>query len=71
MLELEITSPATRSCLGVYGIAREVHAATGAAGTGAPWADVDLGAPAGIDSVAIEVRDSDLCPRFTWSPTTA
>ena len=64
VLELEIT-PNRPDCLGVYGVAREVHAATGAPLAPAPWADVDLGAPAGIDGVAIEVRDPDLCPRFT------
>ena len=38
VLELEIT-PNRPDCLGVYGVAREVHAATGAPLAPAPWAD--------------------------------
>jgi phenylalanyl-tRNA synthetase beta chain len=64
VLELEIT-PNRPDCLGVYGVAREVHAATGAPLEPAPWDGVDLGAPSGIDGVTVEVRDADLCPRFT------
>ncbi len=64
VLELEIT-PNRPDCLGVYGVAREVHAATNAPLAPAPWEGIDLGAPAGIDGVTIEVRDPDLCPRFT------
>ncbi|HWV85951.1 MAG TPA: phenylalanine--tRNA ligase subunit beta [Capillimicrobium sp.] len=64
VLELEIT-PNRPDCLGVYGVAREVHAATGAPLAPPPWDGIDLGAPTGIDGVAIEVRDPDLCPRFT------
>src|SRR5438067_4032602 len=64
VLELEIT-PNRPDCLGIYGVAREVHAATGAALAPPPWQD-DIGtthtAPHGID---IEVRDHELCPRFT------
>ena len=49
VLELEIT-PNRPDCLGVYGVAREVHAATGAPLAPAPWAttrarpDGDVGA---------------------------
>jgi len=64
VLELEIT-PNRPDCLGVYGVAREVHAATGAALAPPPWAGVDLGPATGIDGVEIEVRDADVCPRFT------
>ena len=65
VLELEIT-PNRPDCLGVYGVAREVHAATGA-----PLA------PAAVErgprhpratrspAFAIDVEDPDLCPRFT------
>ncbi len=64
VLELEIT-PNRPDCLGVYGVAREVHAATGAPLGPPPWAD-DPGtldtAPEGIEVV---VEDPDLCPRFT------
>ena len=38
VLELEIT-PNRPDCLGVYGVAREVHAATGAPLAPPPWAD--------------------------------
>ncbi len=66
VLELEIT-PNRPDCLGVYGVAREVHAVTGAPLAPPPWeADpgaADLGAaPAGI---TVTVADPDLCPRFT------
>jgi len=64
VLELEIT-PNRPDCLGVYGVSREVHAATGAALAPPPWAGTDLGPAQGIDGVSIEVRDPDLCPRFT------
>jgi phenylalanyl-tRNA synthetase beta chain len=62
VLELEIT-PNRPDCLGVYGVAREVHAATGAPLGPAPWAE-DLGtagAPAGIEVVVETPR----CTRFT------
>jgi phenylalanyl-tRNA synthetase beta chain len=64
VLELEIT-PNRPDCLGVYGIAREVHAATGAALAAAPWED-DPGTleSAGI-GVEVVVEATDLCPRFT------
>ncbi|WP_320670046.1 phenylalanine--tRNA ligase subunit beta [Patulibacter defluvii] len=72
VLELEIT-PNRPDCLGLYGIAREVAAATGAALRPAPWTragglDEEAGEPdpAGdaIDGFAIEVR-TPRCPRFT------
>ena len=43
VLELEIT-PNRPDCLGIYGVAREVHAATGAPLQPPPWAD-DPGTP--------------------------
>ncbi|HSD79337.1 MAG TPA: phenylalanine--tRNA ligase subunit beta, partial [Solirubrobacteraceae bacterium] len=66
VLELEIT-PNRPDCLGLYGVAREVHAATGAALAAPPWADdpgaAGLGhAPPGVE-VGVESRD--ICPRFT------
>ncbi len=66
VLELEIT-PNRPDCLGIYGVAREVHAATGAPLAAPPWAgdpgESSLGqAPAGIE---VTVEDSALCPRFT------
>jgi phenylalanyl-tRNA synthetase beta chain len=70
VLELEIT-PNRPDCLGVYGVARELHAATGAPLAPVPWQD-DLGSagplaagPAGEAPAAVEVQCPDLCPRFT------
>ncbi|MDQ4041338.1 MAG: phenylalanine--tRNA ligase subunit beta, partial [Actinomycetota bacterium] len=63
VLELEIT-PNRPDCLGVYGVAREVHAATGAPLEAPPWTE-DPGSPGGVVDVEIEVRDPDLAPRFT------
>jgi len=66
VLELEIT-PNRPDCLGVYGVAREVQAATGAALRHAPWED-DPGAgeaPDAAELVDIAVEAEDLCPRFT------
>jgi phenylalanyl-tRNA synthetase beta chain len=64
VLELEIT-PNRPDCLGIYGVARELHAATGAALEAAPWTadpgSLDV-APAGIEIV---VEAPELCPRFT------
>jgi len=65
VLELEIT-PNRPDCLGVYGVAREVHAATGAELQRAPWDEdpgsSDAGAGGGVEVV---VEAPDLCPRFT------
>jgi phenylalanyl-tRNA synthetase beta chain len=63
VLELEIT-PNRPDLLGVYGVARELHAATGAPLAQPIWAD-DPSRPGDVPGVAIEVRDPDLCPRFT------
>ncbi len=65
VLELEIT-PNRPDCLGLYGVAREVHAATGAALAPPPWAD-DPGSLEPLDPrvAAVVVEDPDLCPRFT------
>jgi phenylalanyl-tRNA synthetase beta chain len=63
VLELEIT-PNRPDCLGVYGVAREVHAATGARLAPAPWA-VDPGTPGAVPGVEIRVECPDLNPRFT------
>ena len=64
VLELEIT-PNRPDCLGVYGVAREAHAATGAPLKPPPWTH-DRGSfdTAGI-GVQIVVEAPDLCPRFT------
>jgi phenylalanyl-tRNA synthetase beta chain len=63
VLDLEAT-PNRPDELGLYGIAREVHAATGAPLSEAPWA-TDPGSADGELPVTIEVQAPDLCPRFT------
>jgi phenylalanyl-tRNA synthetase beta chain len=75
VLELEIT-PNRPDCLGVYGVAREVHAVTGAPLAPPPWSEDPHSASAGglvtaslagdsIPGFAVEVQVPDLCPRFT------
>jgi phenylalanyl-tRNA synthetase beta chain len=63
VLELEIT-PNRPDCLSIYGVAREVHAATGAQLQPPPWRE-DPGTPGDVAGVRIEVEAPDLCPRFT------
>jgi phenylalanyl-tRNA synthetase beta chain len=63
VLELEVT-PNRPDCLGVYGVAREVHAATGKPLSPPPWAE-DPGTPGDVADAAVEVQCPDLCPRFT------
>jgi phenylalanyl-tRNA synthetase beta chain len=64
VLDLEIT-PNRPDCLGIYGVAREVHAATAAELKAPPWARDEHPAGDEIPGVSVEVRDPDLCPRFT------
>jgi phenylalanyl-tRNA synthetase beta chain len=60
VLELEIT-PNRPDCLGVHGVAREVHAITGN-----PLTELETGGGAeGNESFDISVEDHSLCPRFT------
>jgi phenylalanyl-tRNA synthetase beta chain len=60
VLELEIT-PNRPDCLGVHGVAREVHAITGN-----PLAELETGpAPEGDETFDITVEDLELCPRFS------
>jgi phenylalanyl-tRNA synthetase beta chain len=66
VLEIEVT-PNRSDCFGVHGVAREVHAVTGAALGPDPWAD---DAPAEAegdvnDFAKVTVEVPDLCPRFT------
>jgi phenylalanyl-tRNA synthetase beta chain len=63
VLEFEIT-PNRPDCLSVYGIAREVHAATGAPLAPAPWVE-DLGSLGELQGATVVVDAPDLCPRFT------
>jgi phenylalanyl-tRNA synthetase beta chain len=70
VLELEVT-PNRPDCLGVYGVARELHAATGAPLAPAPWSeDPGSAGPLRVESdgglpAEVEVQCPDLCPRFT------
>ncbi|MEX0972594.1 MAG: phenylalanine--tRNA ligase subunit beta [Solirubrobacterales bacterium] len=66
VLELEVT-PNRPDCLGVYGVAREVHAISAAPLAAEPWAE---DAPAeGVgevgDYASVTVEVPELCPRFT------
>jgi phenylalanyl-tRNA synthetase beta chain len=61
VLELEIT-PNRPDCLGVYGVAREVHAATGAALAPEPWTD-DPGSEGPVSDAEVVV-ETDRCKRF-------
>lgn len=62
VLELEIT-PNRPDCLGVYGVAREVHAATGAPLGAEPWAQ-DAGDAGSLDGIEVRV-ETERCSRFT------
>jgi phenylalanyl-tRNA synthetase beta chain len=63
VLTLEIT-PNRPDCLGIYGVAREAHAATGAPLAPPPWSD-DPGSGGDVTGAAVTVTCPDLCPRFT------
>ena len=66
VLEIEVT-PNRSDCFGVHGVAREVHAITGAELASDPWAEdapaEGEGEASDYGSVAVEVPE--LCPRFT------
>ncbi|HEY1690443.1 MAG TPA: phenylalanine--tRNA ligase subunit beta [Solirubrobacteraceae bacterium] len=73
VIELEIT-PNRPDCLGVYGVARELHAATGAPLAPPPWpqdgdeqghADAATQDAGEIDGLTVKVDCPDLCSRFT------
>jgi phenylalanyl-tRNA synthetase beta chain len=63
VLLVEVT-PNRPDCLGVFGVAREVHAATGAPLSPAPWLD-DPHPDGELTAAEISVLCPDLCPRFT------
>jgi phenylalanyl-tRNA synthetase beta chain len=63
VLELEVT-PNRPDCLGIYGVARELHAATAAPLSAPPWQE-DLGSAGGLDGIEVVVECPDLCRRFT------
>jgi phenylalanyl-tRNA synthetase beta chain len=66
VLELEVT-PNRVDCFGVYGVAREVHAISGAPLAAEPWADDAAAEGDGEvgDYASVTVEVPDLCPRFT------
>lgn len=64
VLDLEITSNRP-DCLGVWGLAREVHAVTGAPLTPLDESDPPATGPGAVeDHVWLRVEDEDLCPRY-------
>jgi phenylalanyl-tRNA synthetase beta chain len=63
VLVLEIT-PNRPDCLGIYGVAREVHAATTAPLAAPPWTE-DAGSDGPLAGVTVTVDAPDLCRRFT------
>ncbi|MCE3265659.1 MAG: phenylalanyl-tRNA synthetase, beta subunit [Solirubrobacterales bacterium] len=66
VLELEVTSNRP-DCLAVYGVAREVHAVSGAKLAAPPW-DEDAeatGEGKAEDYASVTVEVPELCPRFT------
>jgi phenylalanyl-tRNA synthetase beta chain len=63
VLELEVT-PNRPDCLGVYGVARELHAATGAPLAPPPWAE-DLGSTGAVEGAEVVVEAGEINPRFT------
>ncbi|MDE3132137.1 MAG: phenylalanine--tRNA ligase subunit beta, partial [Acidobacteriota bacterium] len=64
VLVLEIT-PNRPDCLGIYGVAREVAAATGAPLKPAPW-EQDPGSFGALEGIEISNHaGAELCPRFT------
>ena len=64
VLELEIT-PNRPDCLGVYGVAREVHAATGARARDPRRGATTPARAARSPGVEVRVEVPELCPRFT------
>ncbi|MFN8161339.1 MAG: phenylalanine--tRNA ligase subunit beta [Solirubrobacterales bacterium] len=66
VLELEVNSNRV-DCLGVYGVAREVHAITAAPLAAPPWGeDAPAEGPGEAGALAsVRVEVPELCPRFT------
>ena len=66
VLELDL-NPNRSDCLGVYGVAREVHAITGAPLAPPPWEEdaEPTGSGSVEDVAAVTVEAPELCPRFT------
>jgi phenylalanyl-tRNA synthetase beta chain len=66
VLEIEVT-PNRTDCFGVHGVAREVHAISGAPLAADPWAEdaPAEGAGEASDYASVTVDVPELCPRFT------
>ncbi len=66
VLEIEVT-PNRVDCFGVHGVAREVHAVTGAALAADPWAEdaPAEGEGSAGDYASVTVEVPELCSRFT------
>ncbi len=66
VLELEVNSNRV-DCFGVYGVAREVHAITGAELAAPPWEeDAEATGEGNVEDLAsVKVEVPELCPRFT------
>jgi len=66
VLELEVHSNRV-DCFGVYGVAREVHAITGAPLGDSPWeGDAEASGEGEVsDYASVTVEVPELCPRFT------
>jgi phenylalanyl-tRNA synthetase beta chain len=66
VLEIEVT-PNRSDCFGVHGVAREVHAVTGAELAADPWAEDASAEGEGeaSDYASVTVEVPELCPRFT------
>jgi phenylalanyl-tRNA synthetase beta chain len=66
VLEIEVT-PNRSDCFGVFGVAREVHAVTGAPLSAEPWVeDAPATGEGDVNDIAkVTVEVPELCPRFT------
>jgi phenylalanyl-tRNA synthetase beta chain len=66
VIELEVNSNRV-DCFGIYGVAREVHAFSGAPLADPPWReDAESGGEGEVtDLASVTVEVPDLCPRFT------
>ena len=66
VLELDL-NPNRVDCMGIYGVAREVHAITGASLAAPPWdGDAEAAGPGRVEDFAsVTVDVPDLCPRFS------